>query len=51
MRKKSIRLLRRRDYKRLLLYALREGKKMLASRDYEFVKVFEVSHLDWLTVL
>ena len=35
-----------RDYKRLLLYALREGEKMLTSRDYEFVKVFEI--LAWI---
>ncbi len=35
-----------RDYKRLLLYALREGKKMLASGDYEFVRVFE--SLTWI---
>jgi len=34
------------DYKRLLLYALREGEKMLTSRDYEFVKVFEI--LAWI---
>ncbi len=34
------------DYKRLLLYALREGEKMLASRDYEFVRVFEI--LAWI---
>ena len=39
-----------RDYKRLLLYALREGKKMISSRDYEFVRVFEVTLLDWLAV-
>src|SRR5208283_1920055 len=34
------------DYKRLLRYALREGEKMLASGDYQFVKVFEV--LTWI---
>ncbi len=34
------------DYKRLLRYALIEGKKMLASGDYEFVKVFEI--LAWI---
>jgi len=31
-----------RDYNRLLHYALIEGKKMLAGKDYEFVRVFEV---------
>jgi hypothetical protein len=35
-----------RDYQRILLYALREGKKMLTSRDYEFAKVFEI--LAWI---
>jgi hypothetical protein len=35
-----------RDYKRILLYALREGQMMLTSRDYEFVKVFEI--LAWI---
>ncbi len=35
-----------RDYQRILLYALREGKKMLASGDYEFVRVFE--SLTWI---
>ncbi len=30
------------DYNRLLRYALIEGKKMLADKDYEFVRVFEV---------
>ncbi len=34
------------DYKRLLLYALREGKKMMDSRNYEWVKVFE--SLTWI---
>ena len=34
------------DYKRLLLYALREGEKMLADKDYEFAKVFEI--LAWI---
>src|SRR5208283_3514895 len=29
------------DYKRLLFYALREGEKMLTSRNYEFIRVFE----------
>jgi len=31
-----------RDYNRLLRYALIEGKKMLASGDYQFARVFEV---------
>jgi len=35
-----------RDYKRLLLYVLREGKKMMDSRNYEWVKVFE--SLTWI---
>ncbi len=35
-----------RDYNRILLYALREGKKMMVSGDYEFVRVFEV--LAWI---
>ncbi len=34
------------DYKRLLFYALREGEKMLADKNYEFVKVFEI--LAWI---
>ncbi len=34
------------DYMRLLLYALREGKKMMDSRNYEWVKVFE--SLTWI---
>lgn len=34
------------DYRRLLLYALREGKKMLTSGDYQFARVFEV--LTWI---
>src|SRR5208283_1997636 len=35
-----------RDYNRILLYALIEGKKMLADKDYEFVGVFE--SLTWI---
>src|SRR5208337_1829626 len=35
-----------RDYQRILLYSLREGKKMLASGDYEFVRIFE--SLTWI---
>ncbi len=31
-----------RDYKRLLLYALREGQNMMDSGNYEFVRVFEL---------
>ncbi|MGO9566621.1 MAG: hypothetical protein ACLP5H_03670 [Desulfomonilaceae bacterium] len=34
------------DYKRLLLYALREGQKMMDSDCYEWVKVFEC--LTWI---
>ena len=34
------------DYNRILLYALREGKKMMVSGDYEFAKVFEV--ITWI---
>ena len=34
------------DYQRILLYALREGKKMMDSRNYEWVKVFE--SLTWI---
>jgi hypothetical protein len=34
------------DYKRLLLYALREGQKMMDSGTYEWVKVFEC--LTWI---
>jgi len=34
------------DYKRLLLYALREGKKMMGSQNYAWVKVFEC--LTWI---
>jgi len=35
-----------RDYQRILLYALREGKKMMDSGTYEWVKVFE--SLTWI---
>ena len=35
-----------RDYDRILLYALREGKKMLTSGNYEFISVLEV--LAWI---
>jgi hypothetical protein len=35
-----------RDYKRLLLYSLREGQKMIDSGTYEWVKVFE--SLTWI---
>jgi hypothetical protein len=38
--------LEERTCRRVLKYSLREGQKMLESRDYEFIKVFEL--LSWI---